>query len=416
MANAPLLSILMPTKNRSECAQQAILSILRFEDRDFELIIHDNSDDDALADWIAEQPDDSRRRYFRTRGELSISENFELAIDQARGDYVGALGDDDGVDESVLKLCRWLRDNDIDAMTPKKPASYHWPGLQRGESSSPAPGRLTIHRFSGRLTLADPEHGLELCVRRGATRLENLPCLYHGVVRRRCLEKVHEQSGRWLPGVSPDMAAAVALASHVNRIALLDYPVFVPGASPRSGAGRGVTKTHQGELKQERFLDAGFVASWPAGIPAYFTGPTMWGAAAVQALEATGRHELLQRFNYAAVHAACLVFVPGYRRLMLQSLREASWTRSTAARWAAWARCTGHILLNCGRRAVAFARNRFVRQTTFVGPEVPNIAEAMLVVRGQVSPLALPTSPRVRRTRPTPTARPKQLASSTGSL
>lgn len=394
MADAPLLSILMPTKNRSECARHAILSILRFEDRNFELVIHDNGDNDALADWIADQPDDPRRRYFRTRGVLSISQNFEHAIDQARGEYVGALGDDDGVDESVLKLCRWLKDNNIDAMTPLKPASYYWPGLQCGKNSPPAPGRLAIRRFSGKMSLIEPEQGLKLCVQRGAVRLENLPCLYHGVVRRQCLEKVREQTGRWLPGVSPDMAAAVSLASHVNRIALVDYPVFVPGASPRSGAGRGVMKTHHGELKNERFLDAGLVASWPEGIPAYFTGPTMWGAAAIQALEATQRYELLRRFNYAAVHAACLVFVPTHRRRMLRSLSEASWTSSASGRYGTWVRCMGHVVHDWSRRVVAFARNRFDRSSTFVGPEVSNIAEAMQMVRSHNRPLMLPTSSR----------------------
>ncbi|MEO0531516.1 MAG: glycosyltransferase, partial [Planctomycetota bacterium] len=292
MPDAPLLSIVMPTKDRADCAIHAIASILRFKDHDFELIVHDNSEEDTLADAIASLQNDPRLRYFRSREPLSMSQNFERAIDEAAGEYIGALGDDDGVDESVLSVCRWLRNRDIGAMTPTNPVLYYWPGLPAGDTPA-THGRLNIRRFTGETRLADPECGLDLCVRRGATRMEGLPCLYHGVVRRRCLEQVRERTGRWLPGVSPDMAAAVAVASYANRIAIIDYPVFVPGASPRSGAGRGVAKTHQGDLKNERFLDADLVATWPEGIPAFFTGPTMWGAAAVQALRATGRDELV---------------------------------------------------------------------------------------------------------------------------
>jgi hypothetical protein len=387
MPNVPLLSILVPTKNRSECARHAIASILSFQDRDFELVVHDNGADGKLQQWIEQLHDDPRLKYSRTEGPLSISQNFERTIDCSTGRYLAALGDDDGVNPCIVDVCRWLKANDIDALTPKSTVRYLWPGVKPGPDSKPDKGRLSIGAFSGRLKVTRPDAALRRCVQRGAGRLEGLPTLYHGIVKRSCLEKVQDRTGHWLPGVSPDMAAAVALTSHVNQVALLDYPVFVPGASPNSGAGRGVKKTHHGDLRDEAFLDRHWVEAWPQGVPRFFSGPTMWAAAAIQALRATGRNDLADRFNYAAVHAACLVFVPQRRRETLQSLGECVWASNRLDQIRARAVCTTHIALAWSRRLQSKLSKIALGGGSQQGLDPSDIAQAMQVIQGRCAPL-----------------------------
>lgn len=339
-APAPLLSILIPTRNRTRCAKHAIGHVLGFSGNDFELVVHDNSDDGELASWIPKHLGDSRLKYVQSPGELSISQNFEETLSHARGEFVCCLGDDDGVDRQVIQVARWMQRNRIDAVSFTHPVLYYWPGLRA--LAGKKPGQLIMSPQDGAVSLADPEQALLRCIGEGAVQIMGMPTLYHGIARRSCLEAVKEKTGKRLPGVSPDMAAAVALASNIQRFCVIDYPVIVPGASPSSGAGRGVAKTHQGKLSNEKFLDSGMVESWPERVPAFFSGPTMWAAAAVQALEATGRGDLLSRFNYPAVHAACAVHVPAFRKETRESLAKlgagsaAAWLKTRSGFAAGW--------------------------------------------------------------------------------
>lgn len=390
MTESPLLSVLVPTKNRSECAKHTIAMLLGFESNDFEVIVHDNSDDRSLADWVDSQPNDPRLRYLRTTEDLSISQNFEQAVEAAAGRYVGALGDDDGLSFCVLEICRWLEENDIDALSPSTPALYLWPGITSDAQGNKSNGLLTIKPFTREVRLIDPEAGLQRIARTGARRLEGLPKLYHGIVRRRCLQAVHEQTGRWLPGVSPDMAAAVSLASHVNQICELDYPVFVPGASPNSGAGRGVKKTHQGDFENEPFLDQEFLAAWPVGVPRFFSGPTMWAAGAVQALQATGRHDLVEEFNYPSVHAACLAYAPTMRYRTMRNAFKSAFSFGVVSSLGWHGRFAGETLAVATRRLRSLARRNMGEAETFAG--IPHIGRAVEAVGTVVEPLDLEAS------------------------
>ncbi len=390
MPALPLLSILMPTKDRSECAKHAISSLLAFSRDDFELIVHDNSSNDSLSKWVAALTLDKRLRYYRAPNPLSINENFACSLQRSRGQYVGAMGDDDGLSPCVLELCDWLLDNRADALTPKYPASYRWPGVRSGTDGEPTMGTLKIGKFSGRVELADAEVGLRECVRNGAVRLTGLPTLYHGLVSRRSLERVLQQTGYYTPGISPDMAAAIALASHVDRFATIDYPLYVPGASVNSGAGRGVRKAHHGDLRSEAYLDKRLIDRWPSGIPAYFSGPTMWASAAIQALQATGREDVLQGFNYAATHAACLVFVPTHRKATWASLIESRWSPSLSGKAASLLTCGTRVIENIMRRGHQLSLNRLSRSHSYRMAHFDNIADAMKALVDQPMPLHLP--------------------------
>ena len=370
----PLLSILMPTRNRWRCARHAITNILRMDSNEFELIVHDNSDDEKLAEWISAQGSDPRLRYFRTRGSLSITQTFERAIGLATGEFVCCLGDDDGVSQSVLELTRWMDREGVDALSPTLGIQYYWPGVCAKDTDC---GRLLLGTFSGKTEFCDPEEQLLKCVRWGGVSPHNLPRVYHGVVRLRCLEEVRKRAGRYIAGVSPDMAASVGLASCVNKICRIDYPVFIPGASANSGAGRGVQKKHVGDLSSEEFLDNEFLANWPREVPPFFSGPTMWSAATVQTLRAMGRTDILGELNLPFLHASCAVFVLLRRSETLVHYRMlASYGGpSFFQHWGSFLVAYGYQWC---RRAQRLVRRTVGLESQFAGREISNIDLAML--------------------------------------
>ena len=96
MANKPQLSIVIPTRNRSETLKSAIESCLIQQSQDLEVLVVDNaSTPDTYA--VVSAFDDPRIRYLRHDEPLAMTENWNTAMAEVRGDWIGFIGDDDGL-------------------------------------------------------------------------------------------------------------------------------------------------------------------------------------------------------------------------------------------------------------------------------------------------------------------------------
>ena len=126
------------------------------------------------------------------------------------------------------------------------------------------------------------------------------------------MERMREKAGTFFPGVSPDMSGAMAVASFVRRMCAMDYPLFVPGSSAKSTAGISAEKKHFGRLQDQTHLPHGCWDNWPTIVPAFYAVQTVWAQSAVRALEATGRDDILEKFNVPLLHAMCAVFNPHF--------------------------------------------------------------------------------------------------------
>lgn len=87
----PFFSIVLPTKNRSFLAVNAIKSILGQSFKNFELIIVDNDDTNATKN-IVDTFKDIRIRYYKT-GNLSMPDNWEYGCTKITGKYLLILED-----------------------------------------------------------------------------------------------------------------------------------------------------------------------------------------------------------------------------------------------------------------------------------------------------------------------------------
>ena len=89
-------SILLPTRNRLEYLRLAIETVRRQDYQDWEIIVSDNDSAQDLAGYVAglHEP---RIRYLRTDRFVSVTDNWNNALEASRGDYVLMLGDDDGL-------------------------------------------------------------------------------------------------------------------------------------------------------------------------------------------------------------------------------------------------------------------------------------------------------------------------------
>ncbi len=87
-------SVLLPTRNRLDLLKFAVESVLRQDYNHWEIIISDNFSEQDIKPYIVSLSDE-RIKYFRTESFISVTENWNRALNFSSGDYFIMLGDDD---------------------------------------------------------------------------------------------------------------------------------------------------------------------------------------------------------------------------------------------------------------------------------------------------------------------------------
>lgn len=108
----PLVSIMIPTYNRPELFELTLQSALRQNYENLEIIVCDNSTDEATESLIEKYLGDRRLRYHRNREAKTKEENFAPFESLAKGEYLQWLMDDDILlDGKIEKMMRAFREN-----------------------------------------------------------------------------------------------------------------------------------------------------------------------------------------------------------------------------------------------------------------------------------------------------------------
>lgn len=128
----PLLSIVIPTRNRQVYCLAAVQQIVKLNLPSVEIVVQDNSDNDYLSYSLnTPQMNAVHVRYTYEPGELSFVDNFSHGIENSCGEYVCMIGDDDGVLPSIHEVADYASRNNLDAVIPALNSVYFWPNNQR---------------------------------------------------------------------------------------------------------------------------------------------------------------------------------------------------------------------------------------------------------------------------------------------
>lgn len=92
---APLISICIPAYNRIEYLKNLLNSIARQNFRDFEVVISDDSNTDAVKALAMEYTNKFPLRYYHNPSPAGTPENWNMAIAHARGEWIKLMHDDD---------------------------------------------------------------------------------------------------------------------------------------------------------------------------------------------------------------------------------------------------------------------------------------------------------------------------------
>lgn len=321
----PLLSIVISTRNRQKYAISAITSILSISSSDLELVVHDNSDSRYLEKYIQDNIDDNRLHYNYDATPSPMDKNWNTAVGLASGKYLSLIGDDDCVNPEIIEAARWADMNNIDALKPTISVQYVWP--ESGISSNlikniSQNGFLTVRSFSGKIIRVDPEiEQRNVVLGGGINYLETeIPRLYHGIVKRDCINKVRKKTGTFFGGLSPDIFSALSVANFSKNAISIDYPLTIAGISKSSGSAQSARGEHVGNLKDAPHFLYRSNYEWAEVVPRFYSVQTIWADSAVAALKALERDDILEDFNLPLLAAYCVAAHPKYTSIVLRDM------------------------------------------------------------------------------------------------
>lgn len=88
-------SVLLPTRNGGDYLHDAIASVLSQPYEDMELVVSDNASDPETRAVVSRFTADKRLKYVRLDDVVSVTDNWNHALQVSSGDYVVMIGDDD---------------------------------------------------------------------------------------------------------------------------------------------------------------------------------------------------------------------------------------------------------------------------------------------------------------------------------
>lgn len=315
--NKYIISIIIPTKNRQKYALKAIEQILSIESDNIQLVIQDNSDKDSLRMEISKFDGDNRLKYNYTNKILSFVDNFSEAVSLADGEYICMIGDDDGIMPDILKIVEWAKDNNIDAISPSINAVYIWPSEKKLMDNTEN-GYMCITYISDRVEFCDTSLAIKKLMSFGGQKYltTDMVKLYHGVVKKECMEKIRSMTGRYFGGLTPDIYASVALSVVSDRVVKINYPITISGICNTSGSADSVTGKHTGELKDAPHFKGHIKYDWSNEVPKFYSVETIWADTALHVLRDLNKSQYIKNFNVAAINMYCLNKYPEFKAII----------------------------------------------------------------------------------------------------
>lgn len=302
-----LLSIVIPTHNRSHYAIHSINSILKFDLVGLEIVVSDTSNNDNLKVLISEidlSLTKVKLKYIKHDVRLDMTENHNYAMSLATGKYVCLIGDDDSISAELYDAAVWADQHDIGIITPIVSATYNWPDFVTKVYGKKHCTRLYLPSKVGGFIKRDSKLALSNALKRAFQGTDGLPKLYHGLVKRDLLEELCKRTGAYFHGSSPDMSAAIGLALISDHFYELDYPLTIPGASGGSNTGRSALNKHKGSIENESQTNSFVNSGWNNMIPKFFSVETVWSHAGLVTMEKI-RPKLIDEFNFYNLYALC---------------------------------------------------------------------------------------------------------------
>lgn len=223
-------SICVPTRNRADTLYHCLKSLLHQDLDNYEIIVSDNSDsvESDETKKAVDQLDSNRIRYVRPDRVLSMTENFEFTLENATGDYILFMGDDDGLVVNSLGYVADLYREYQPEIIKCPGVIFYWPGSTLRDTASLCYPCARPHLWlNGKESLTQ--------VFSFDINYYILPMIYYSFVKRELIEKVMKVSGTFFSdSISPDIYSGIVLSHYVESYMISSRPFTIAGLSSKS--------------------------------------------------------------------------------------------------------------------------------------------------------------------------------------
>lgn len=311
----PLLSVVVPTKDRYKYLKHLIKLIQSYNSDEWEIVVQDNTDDNTEILEFLKEINYSGCKYFHEKGQLPMTTNADKAILHSEGEYVCFLGDDDGVCPNALDYCRLMRDNCYEALRSNL-ADYYWPDAV--SSFDGVRGKVIKPKVTGAQMILSTEDVLMDVINRGFVDRGNLPSVYHGIVSRKALDRVYEKCQTFFPGQSPDISSGIAVALVMKSFLMVDDVVTISGASAfHGGKTVGMNKRYP-QISDMVWFRPNAEKIWDARLPKIAVGSIIWAESSIETLRNMGREDLINKVDFEVIYKEFVVYFFPIRSLVYE--------------------------------------------------------------------------------------------------
>ena len=290
MESKYLVSIAIPTYNHQMYAKRVVRQVYSLG-KDIQIVISDNSTEDTLRDELKDIIDDNRVKLIYTPDKVSVVENYDIAASNCDGEYYCAIGDDDIVLESIIKVARWMKREKIDAVRSSRWAVYNWPDNNKGV--------VSLGPFTGKAKKVDTYQAVIDTLKYGCQSFMETDMIgtYHEIVKKSVLDRAKNICGHYYSGFSPDIysATAISLLPDLNAMRI-DYPITIPGMSNGSATQKARNKSIVSSVEAaiKKYGKEGYV--WDSRVPYLYMPQTTWATTMLNAIEDMNCHSLIKKY------------------------------------------------------------------------------------------------------------------------
>lgn len=305
-----LVSVVVPTKNRYIYLKELIKLIDKFKLPELELVVQDNSDDNAeILDYL-KGFDNPCIKYFYSSDKLTMSGNAERGIMNASGEYVCYIGDDDGVCRNIVSCVRWMKEKGL-KVAVSGAAWFVWGGKIR-----------IYHAKSRKIKILNSEKKRKGLARKGMVLDKTMPNIYQSIVERQLLIDLYKKHGTLFPSVPPDIAGSLVMSYAVKEYASFNFPVVIIGSSAMTGGGV-VKRGGVLPLEDVPFISQKDIEIWDKRVPPLWCGNYAWLNSAIKTLELLNHQELIKEIDFEYGLAGAIVHRPKKKELWRLSFKFA---------------------------------------------------------------------------------------------
>ncbi|MES3101605.1 glycosyltransferase family 2 protein [Sphingomonas faeni] len=222
------VSVVIPTRDRPDTLAKSLLTVINQTHRNIEVIVSNNGNNPE-TNRVIEAIGDSRVRCVQPSASLSMSHNFEFAMQHATGDLIALIGDDDGIlPTGIERAVAMMRESGAEALASVN-CTFRWPIDQQSQQGV----YLSVPMTSG-WSWRDSRTVMRRVLERDLSFNEAPTTYTGGVISSQLYDRIKQVRGSFYQSQIPDTFSAFAFLSVTDRYILAHEPLMIAGVSGHS--------------------------------------------------------------------------------------------------------------------------------------------------------------------------------------